>query len=82
MFRRLNRHLQGDLSTKQYIIPYVSMDAMRGMDSIKMGCVNDQRDAQFLHNQFLFHSFLSALHVSNESSRSSSEARHNILVGH
>ena len=48
MFRRLNRHLQGDLSTKQYIIPYVSMDAMRGMDSIKMGCVNDQRDAQFL----------------------------------
>ena len=30
-------------------------------------------------NQFLFHSFLSALHVSNESSRSSSGARHNIL---
>ena len=31
------------------------------------------------YNQFLFHSFLSALHVSNESSRSSSAARHNIL---
>ena len=31
------------------------------------------------YNQFLFHSFLSALHVSNESSRSSSGARHNIL---
>ena len=30
-------------------------------------------------NQFLFHSFLSALHVSNKSSRSSSAARHNIL---
>ena len=28
---------------------------------------------------FLFHSFLSALHVSNESIRSSSGARHNIL---
>ena len=31
------------------------------------------------YNQFSFHSFLSALHVSNESSRSSSGARHNIL---
>ena len=31
------------------------------------------------YNQFLFHSFLSPLHVSNESSRSSSGARHNIL---
>ena len=31
------------------------------------------------YNQFLFHSFLSALHVSNESSLSSSGARHNIL---
>ena len=31
------------------------------------------------YNQFLFHSFLSALHVSNESSHSSSGARHNIL---
>ena len=32
------------------------------------------------YNQFiLFHSFLSALHVSNESSRSSSGAQHNIL---
>ena len=31
------------------------------------------------YNHFLFHSFLSALHVSKESSRSSSEARHNIL---
>ena len=31
------------------------------------------------YDQFLFHSFLSVLHVSNESSRSSSGARHNIL---
>ena len=31
------------------------------------------------YNQFLFHSILSALHVSSESSRSSSGARHNIL---
>ena len=31
------------------------------------------------YNRFLFHSFLSVLHVSNESSRSSSAARHNIL---
>ena len=31
------------------------------------------------YNQFLFHGILSALHVSNEASRSSSEARHNIL---
>ena len=31
------------------------------------------------YNQFLFHSFLSALHVSNESNRSSSGARPNIL---
>ena len=31
------------------------------------------------YNQILFHSFLSALRVSNESSRSSSGARHNIL---
>ena len=31
------------------------------------------------YNRFLFRSFLSALHVSNESSRSSSGARHNIL---
>ena len=31
------------------------------------------------YNQFLFHSFLSAVHVSNESSRSASGARHNIL---
>ena len=31
------------------------------------------------YNQFLFHSFLSAPHVSNESSRSSSGAQHNIL---
>ena len=31
------------------------------------------------YNQFLFYSFLSALCVSNESSRSLSEARHNIL---
>ena len=30
------------------------------------------------YNQFLFHSFLSAVHISNESSRSSSGARHNI----
>ena len=46
---------------------------------IILQCVNDQRDAQFCYNQFLFHIFLSALHVSNESSRSSSGARHNIL---
>ena len=31
------------------------------------------------YGQFLFHSFLSALHVPNGSSLSSSEARHNIL---
>ena len=31
------------------------------------------------YNQFLFHSFLSALHISKESSLSSSGARHNIL---
>ena len=31
------------------------------------------------YNQFLFHSFLSALHVSNESVRSSSAAQRNIL---
>ena len=31
------------------------------------------------YNQHLFHSFLSALHVSNESCRSSSGARRNIL---
>ena len=36
-------------------------------------------EMQSSYNQFLFHSFLSALHVSNESSRSSSGARHNIL---
>ena len=45
---------------------------------VTYGCVNDQRDAQFLWS-ILFHSFLSALHVSNESSRSSSGAQHNIL---
>ena len=38
-------------------------------------CVSNQRDAQFLQSTV----FLSTLHVSNESSRSSSEARHNIL---
>ena len=31
------------------------------------------------YNQFLFHSYLSALHVSKESSRSSSGIQHNIL---
>ena len=31
------------------------------------------------YNQFLFHSFLSVLHVSNKSTHSSSGARHNIL---
>ena len=31
------------------------------------------------YNQFLFHSFLSALHVSNESSPSSSGVRHDVL---
>ena len=31
------------------------------------------------YNQFLFHSSLSAVHVSNESSRSSSTAGHSIL---
>ena len=31
------------------------------------------------YNQYLFHSFLSALHVSNETSLSSSGAQHNIL---
>ena len=31
------------------------------------------------YNQFLFHSFLSALYVKNESSLSSSGAQHNIL---
>ena len=31
------------------------------------------------YNQFLFHSFPSALHVSNESIHSSSVARHNVL---
>ena len=31
------------------------------------------------YNQFLFHSFLSVLHISKESCRSSSGARHNIL---
>ena len=41
-------------------------------------CVNDQRDAQYLPS-VLFDSFSSVLHVSNESSRSSSGARHNIL---
>ena len=30
------------------------------------------------YNKFLFHSLLSALHVSNESSRSSLGARHNV----
>ena len=41
-------------------------------------CVNDQRDAQFLESIFI-PQILSALHVSNESSHSSSGARHNIL---
>ena len=36
-------------------------------------------EMQNSYNQFLFHSFLSALHVSNESSRSSSGAQHNTL---
>ena len=36
-------------------------------------------EMQNSYNQFLFHSFLSALHVSNEYIRSSSGARHNIL---
>ena len=31
------------------------------------------------YNQFLFHSFLSALHTSNESSRSSTEAQYKAL---
>ena len=31
------------------------------------------------YNQFLFHNFLSAVHVSNESSRSSSGAQRNVL---
>ena len=48
-----------------------------------MKCVyNNVLITNEMHNsyyQFLFHSFLSALHVSKESGRSSSEARHNIL---
>ena len=40
--------------------------------------VNDQRYAQFLIINFI-PKFLSAVHVSNESSRSASGARHNIL---
>ena len=40
--------------------------------------VNDQRNAQFLWSIFIPR-FLSALHVSNESSSSSSGARYNIL---
>ena len=34
---------------------------------------------QNYYNQFLFHNFLSALHVSDESNRSLSGARYNIL---
>ena len=36
-------------------------------------------DMHSSYNQYLFHSFLSALHVSNESSRPLSGAQHNIL---
>ena len=48
---------------------------------IILQCVDEQRDARwtFLIINILFHSFLSALHVSNECSRSSSGARQNIL---
>ena len=45
--------------------------------AITLYCINDQRDALFLYNQF--YSTVFVLHVSNESSRSSSGARHNIL---
>ena len=41
--------------------------------------VNDQQDAQILIICFHYTVFLSALHVSKESSRSSSRARHDIL---
>ena len=43
---------------------------------IDLSCVNGQRDAKF-YTQFYSRIF-SALHVSNESSRSSSEALHNV----
>ena len=39
---------------------------------------NDQRDAQFCYNQFI-PQFLSALHVSNESSLSSSGTQNSVL---
>ena len=41
--------------------------------------VQNTNEMHNYYNQFLFYSFLSALHVSNESSRSSSGAWHNIL---
>ena len=47
--------------------------------SIYVGIVLMNKETHKSYNQFLFHSFLSALHVSKESSGSSSGARHNIL---
>ena len=43
-----------------------------------MGCMLVTNEMHNSYNQSLFNCFLSALHVSNESSRSSSGVRHNI----
>ena len=46
---------------------------------IILQCVTDQRDAQFFQSIFFSTVFLSALHVSNESSHSTTGARRNTL---
>ena len=50
------------------------------VEDLKIDCVLMTNEMHNSYNQFLFHSFLSALHVSNESSHSSSGAQHNIPI--
>ena len=62
---------------KQRLFPCATLSYLLYITDTDVLMTNDKHRS---YNQFLYHSsFLSALHVSNESSRSSSAARHNIL---
>jgi hypothetical protein len=68
-----------DMNTYYFTMLWYPYHIEQHCTHIYYECVNITNQMHNSYNQFLFHSFLSALHVSNESSRSSSGARYSIL---
>jgi hypothetical protein len=62
-----------------HLVSYMELFSEKIFIEHKMYNVLMTKEMHNSYNQFLFHRFLSALHVSNKSSRSSSGALHNVL---